>query len=145
MGIHFKLFLLLLVFGTTDFICAAEDDARPNEHLSPISLNVMRDPVVADDGHTYERVEITQWFNQRVISGLPVTSPKTGAVLRNTNLTSNYALKALIDDWKEPQTTPTSDIPFFNPSEYPFPGENYDDSPGKCKGMCIGIRSLLSS
>jgi hypothetical protein len=30
----------------------------------PISFKLMTDPVVADDGHTYQRHVITQWFDK---------------------------------------------------------------------------------
>ena len=47
----------------------------PDALCCPISMEIMRDPVIAADGHTYERAEIEAWFaNNR-------TSPKTGAVL----------------------------------------------------------------
>jgi hypothetical protein len=34
----------------------------PDEIRCPISFDVMQDPVLADDGHTYERSEITRWL-----------------------------------------------------------------------------------
>ena len=47
----------------------------PDALCCPISMEIMRDPVICADGHTYERAEIESWFaNNR-------TSPKTGAVL----------------------------------------------------------------
>ena len=47
----------------------------PPEFCCPISLQLMEDPVLASDGHAYERAEIEQWFasNSR--------SPVTGQVL----------------------------------------------------------------
>ena len=42
----------------------------PDALCCPISMEIMRDPVIAADGHTYERAEIEAWFaNNR-------TSPK---------------------------------------------------------------------
>ena len=34
----------------------------PNEYLCPITGGLMLDPVVASDGHTYERQAITEWL-----------------------------------------------------------------------------------
>jgi hypothetical protein len=36
----------------------------PNEYLCSLTLEVMVDPVIAADGHTYERAAITRWFRQ---------------------------------------------------------------------------------
>jgi hypothetical protein len=34
----------------------------PNELSCPISFELMTDPVVADDGHTYQRYAIEEWI-----------------------------------------------------------------------------------
>jgi len=46
-------------------LAAKRGDALPLEILCPISLCVMRDPVVAGDGRTYERTAITEWLSRR--------------------------------------------------------------------------------
>ncbi|KAK4358396.1 hypothetical protein RND71_024006 [Anisodus tanguticus] len=67
----------------------------PAEFLCPISLELMRDPViVAATGQTYERSYIQQW-----IDGGHMTCPKTQQQLHNLTLTPNYALRNLISDW----------------------------------------------
>ncbi|XP_060214644.1 U-box domain-containing protein 11-like isoform X1 [Lycium barbarum] len=67
----------------------------PTEFLCPISLDLMRDPViVAATGQTYERSYIQQW-----IDGGHTTCPKTQQQLHNLTLTPNYALRNLIIDW----------------------------------------------
>ncbi|XP_055809573.1 U-box domain-containing protein 11-like [Solanum dulcamara] len=67
----------------------------PTEFLCPISLELMRDPViVAATGQTYERSYIQQW-----IDGGHTTCPKTQQQLHNLTLTPNYALRNLISDW----------------------------------------------
>jgi len=73
----------------------AMDDRRPEEHKCPITLDVMRDPVVAADGHSYERAAITRYFQ----SPQGNRSPSTGAPLASQNLFSNHALKVMIDEW----------------------------------------------
>jgi hypothetical protein len=62
----------------------------PEEFLCPITLELMTDPVVAEDGHTYERSAITDWFANG--NGL---SPKTQAEMGQV-VTPNYSLRALI-------------------------------------------------
>jgi hypothetical protein len=66
----------------------------PNEYICPISLEIMRDPVITADGQTYERVQIEEWFDRGVN-----TSPKTGSVLPNTNLIPNIALRNVIEEF----------------------------------------------
>ena len=58
----------------------------------PISLEVMRDPVIAADGHSYERASIEQWLRTRR------TSPLTGQPLPNQTLIPNHRLRAMIED-----------------------------------------------
>ena len=63
--------------------------------VCPISGDMMRDPVITADGHTYERAHIKQW-----LAGHD-TSPATGAQLPNKNLTANVALRQAIEEWEE--------------------------------------------
>jgi len=75
----------------------------PNDWLCPITLSVMRDPVIAEDGHSYERAAITEWFQHNS------TSPKTNIHLNSTNLVPNIALRNTIQEYlaKNPIVTPT--------------------------------------
>ena len=45
----------------------------PEELLDPLTLEVMNDPVICADGHSYERANIERWLLDRD------TSPRTGA------------------------------------------------------------------
>jgi len=65
--------------------------AVPNEYVCPITLEVMRDPVTAADGHTYEYEAI-----QRSIRGGNMNSPMTGRRLGSLQLVENHALRTLI-------------------------------------------------
>ncbi|CAG9328932.1 unnamed protein product [Blepharisma stoltei] len=67
----------------------------PDDYCCPITGDIMEDPVVAPDGHSYERASITAWFQKNK------TSPLTGAVLKNTILIDNHRLKAIITSFKE--------------------------------------------
>ena len=60
------------------------------EFLCPITHEAMRDPVVAQDGHTYEREAIETWF------GTQNTSPVTGLVVAKS-LVPNYALRDVME------------------------------------------------
>ncbi|EEE64090.1 hypothetical protein OsJ_18921 [Oryza sativa Japonica Group] len=72
----------------------AEPPSPPPDFRCPISLDLMRDPVVSASGQTYDRESITRWFG----SGKS-TCPKTGQVLANLELVPNKALKNLISRW----------------------------------------------
>ena len=58
--------------------------------ICPITQDVMEDPVVCADGHSYERAAITQWLLARD------TSPCTNAPLLHKNVVPNHALRNLI-------------------------------------------------
>ena len=74
---------------------AEERVAKDQERfLCPIGLGIMRDPVVAIDGHTYERKYIEQWLR---ITPSP-KSPMTGSELRETALIPNHALRTVFHD-----------------------------------------------
>lgn len=62
------------------------------EFMCPIRLEVMKDPVIASDGHTYEMEAINRW-----LSSGHVISPVTGGALLHRNLTRNHALRKLIE------------------------------------------------
>jgi hypothetical protein len=84
---------------------AAEDlvanTPRLHAFLCPIGLQLMRDPVMAADDHTYERAQIEQWITARGYPG--VQSPKTNWVLAHTRLQPNHTVKSLINDAVEDQ------------------------------------------
>jgi hypothetical protein len=76
----------------------AEDRATeaPHEYLCPITHDVMHDPVMTEDGQTYEREAITTWV------GLHHTCPMTRKPIAK-QLFPNRVLKALIQRWLEQQ------------------------------------------
>ena len=59
--------------------------------ICPITLELFRDPVLAEDGHTYEREAIVQWIERNG------RSPLTNQPLSLERLYPNYAIKKLID------------------------------------------------
>ncbi|KAJ4709775.1 RING-type E3 ubiquitin transferase [Melia azedarach] len=66
----------------------------PADFLCPISLELMRDPVIVATGQTYERSYIQRWIDCG-----NVTCPKTQQKLEHTTLTPNYVLRSLINQW----------------------------------------------
>lgn len=64
----------------------------PQEFICPITLSIMDDPVICDDGYTYERDAIIRLPNS--------LSPMTRQPINKTNLTPNRALKDAIERYK---------------------------------------------
>jgi hypothetical protein len=82
------------------------ENGVPRGYLCPISLALMVDPVVAQDGHSYERTAIAEWFtNGRT------TSPVTNLPLANTTLAANHALRAAIQEYLTTATAPPVVVP----------------------------------
>ena len=71
------------------------DENIPDECFCPITQEIMEEPVIAQDGHTYERAAIQRWLGMG-----KRTSPKTGARLLSTELIANYTMRSLIQDIK---------------------------------------------
>lgn len=57
----------------------------------------MVDPVIAGDGHSYDRTQIETWIHQQKAAGGVVSSPQTREALPDTRLVSNLALKRTIE------------------------------------------------
>merc|ERR1711933_27788 len=65
--------------------------ALPNMPPCPITGFPMVDPVVAADGHTYERNAISKWLQTSD------RSPMTGSVLSHKELVVNYGLMSNVE------------------------------------------------
>ncbi|KAL7264508.1 hypothetical protein ACSBR1_002459 [Camellia fascicularis] len=68
----------------------------PDDFRCPISLELMRDPVIVSTGQTYERSCIEKWLGAG-----HGTCPKTQQTLTSNALTPNYVLRSLIAQWCE--------------------------------------------
>ena len=75
-------------------------DPPPNELLCPITLEVMVDPVMTADGHTYERAAIQRVFQNTARAEAP-RSPVTGLLLSSRLLIPNIALRSMCMDYSE--------------------------------------------
>jgi GTP-binding protein EngB required for normal cell division len=69
----------------------------PSKFECPLSLEIMKDPVVAKDNHSYER----EWIERHFQSPFASTSPATGVqgALSEQTLIANFALKRTIEEW----------------------------------------------
>jgi hypothetical protein len=76
---------------TDEHISDDEHHVLP-ELLCPITLCLFEDPVIATDGHTYEKKAIENWLQTQQ----PPTSPLTNLPLISTVLLPNYAIKTQI-------------------------------------------------
>ena len=78
----------------------------PDDLQCPISQELMRDPVVAADGRTYERAQIVEWYRGHD------TSPMTNERLDSKHLFSNdiarERVRQFIDDCRASGTNPDS-------------------------------------
>ncbi|XP_050212404.1 U-box domain-containing protein 13 [Mercurialis annua] len=68
----------------------------PDDFRCPISLELMKDPVIVSTGQTYERSCIEKWLEAG-----HGTCPKTQQNVSSTAVTPNYVLRSLIAQWCE--------------------------------------------
>ncbi|PKA56851.1 U-box domain-containing protein 17 [Apostasia shenzhenica] len=73
----------------------------PKDFCCPISLDLMRDPVITSSGQTYDRSSINQWLEEGHF-----TCPNSGQTLSHTGLIPNRALRSLIAHWCAVQGIP---------------------------------------
>jgi len=66
--------------------------------LCPITLDYVKDPVVASDGHTYERAAIERWLTEAKSERRWPHSPVTLLPLRSTRLIANVALRKAVEE-----------------------------------------------
>lgn len=68
----------------------------PSHFVCPIFQDVMKDPLIAADGFTYEADAIRGWLKSGHDS-----SPMTNLKLEHCNLVPNYALLQAIEEWQQ--------------------------------------------
>eukprot|EP00249_Psilotum_nudum_P019222 c27150_g3_i1 orf=767-2713(+) len=68
----------------------------PDDFRCPVSLELMKDPVIVASGQTYDRAYIQRWLDAG-----HKTCPKSQQVLPHLVLTPNYVLRSLIAQWCE--------------------------------------------
>jgi len=65
----------------------------PGGSICPITGEIMEDPVICCDGHSYDRHGIELWLATHS------TSPLTGAELESKHMVPNHALRKVIQEW----------------------------------------------
>ena len=83
----------------------------------PISMKVMIDPVICEDGHTYDRKSIERWFETKL------TSPITGAKLQSKKLYPNLALRKVITNFDSANNFLSSKLKFPKAESYNIESE----------------------
>ncbi len=75
----------------TAFEARGDASEYPEWLRCPITLSAFEDPVLCNDGHTYERDAIERWAKRKR------TSPVTGELI-STEFVSNYAVRKAADE-----------------------------------------------
>lgn len=75
------------------FKFASNQGEVPIQFVCPITHEIMKDPVIAEDGFNYERSAIEQWFNMKP------TSPMTNLELSSTETIENVVLRGKIEKY----------------------------------------------
>ena len=79
-----------------EFVCPLRASNLPVRMTARRSSVLMADPVVAADGHTYERANIVAWLQERRDECGAVSSPKTGELLSSSDVMPNLMAKQAI-------------------------------------------------
>ena len=74
-------------------VCSAAAPPPLPSFVCPITRDVMRDPVILEDGHSYERDAITKWLSIKAVS------PNTNKDVDPTVIIPNHLLRTLIREW----------------------------------------------
>jgi len=72
----------------------AQEAEVPGGLVCPITDELMLDPVLCADGHSYERANIQAWLENHD------TSPLTGVALEHKSLVPNHALRKVAEEWQ---------------------------------------------
>ncbi len=97
----------------------------------PITCEIMKDPVICADGHSYEREAIAHWFNNG-----EKKSPMTGLILSSTILIPNHNLRNAIEMLRSSIFKKEQKI--VNKEEYKH--DLFSENKHKCKSCncCLG-------
>ena len=78
----------------------------PAAFICPITQDIFRFPVIAGDGHSYERQAIETWLAS---TNAAPTSPVTNLPLPTTTLFPNHGLRSQVLEWMEKEGLPLDD------------------------------------
>ena len=74
-------------------LCEAPSDDIPHQYQCPISLQLMADPVIMNDGHYYDSSSLMEWLE------ISNRSPMTNLVIPDIKIRHDLALKEEIVRW----------------------------------------------
>jgi len=94
----------------------------PTEFCCPITKSIMEVPVIAADGHTYEKDSILQWLKNHS------KSPLTGEKMEHKKLVPNVRLRQEIQEWLKKRETQPPQFPKITKNESKSP-RNESKSP----------------
>jgi len=83
----------------------------------PLSGEVMKDPVVASDGYSYEREALEAYMTRCAKNRVPISSPMVPGGLDRTVLYPNIALRTMADDLNK---SPAEAVPVCPITQLPF-------------------------
>ncbi|KAI3681398.1 hypothetical protein L6452_36193 [Arctium lappa] len=89
----------------------------PQDFRCPISMELMKEPVIISTGVTYERKNIEKWF----FSYKKKTCPATMQIIENFGITPNHTLKRLILVWQNSHSPSSSSSSSPSPSSSSSP------------------------
>ncbi|CAD6218222.1 unnamed protein product [Miscanthus lutarioriparius] len=80
-----------------------EEDGALSAFVCPITMQVMRDPVVIETGHAFEREAVARWFSECRDLGRGPCCPITMREVHRADLRPVLALRAAIEEWTDRQ------------------------------------------
>ena len=83
------------IAGSNDSAARIPDPALLAALHCPLTGSLLQDPVLAADGHTYERSAVQAWLV--AAGGAAAVSPVTGRPLTSHALRTNHAVKQLLE------------------------------------------------
>jgi len=118
-----------------------DDDGAPEEFMCPITYEIMNDPVIAADGHTYERSSVQSWFAKG-----NMRSPKTGADMTTTTMFPNHSLRSRIMEWRENAIAEAEKMAAASESPTPVAGPEGGSPDSSLKpGLAVGVATAAAA
>jgi hypothetical protein len=110
----------------------------PQELCCPISEDLFEDPVLLiESGQTYDRKSLERWFKERN------TCPLTGKTLKSTQTVPNFAVKGLVDAWRQAHM-PSNGASLGSGSTRQYP-QIFDGSPQDRAGQLLAALEHIKS
>ena len=111
----------------------------PEFLVCPITQEVMDDPVITSDGHTFERSAIEAWLSNNS------TNPMTGGEILSKALTPNFALRDACAAYKAKQPGNTDSIRRYKSAVSALNSQSTSTGSNKSIQETAGVSSFFSS